>query len=136
MNVGDRGDCLAMDIVEGGESVLLTAHANRHIRILAYCFTRYAISITISDQSSESVINAVIGNYITVNGTPRRIQTDQGMCFKSALFKSFCNIFCIHNVRTQVNGLNQTKSAGGLTKLSSIYYVICFINLYMLIKTS
>ena len=100
MNVGGRGDILAMDIVGGGESLPLTARANRYILTLIECFTRYAIAIHISDQSSEAVINAVIGNYITVYGTPRRILTDQGKCFESALFQSFCNIFCIYKVRT------------------------------------
>ena len=117
MNVGGREDCLAMDIVGGGESLPLTAIANCFIFTLVDCCTRYAIAIPISDQSSESVINAVIGNYITVYGIPRRIPPDQGKCFESALFQSFCYIFHIYKVRTsgyrpQSNGIcerfNQT----------------------------
>ena len=106
-----------MDIVGNGESFPLTARANRYILSLVDCFTRYAIAIPISDQSSEAVINAVIGNNITVQGTPRRIQTDQSKCFESALFQSFCNICRIYKVNKsgynpQSNGLcerfNQT----------------------------
>ena len=107
---------LTMDIVGGGESLPLTARSNRYIFIFVDYFTRYAIAIPISDQSSEAVINAVIGTYITVYGT-RRILTDHGKCFKSALFQSFCNIFRIYKDRTsgympQSNGIcerfNQT----------------------------
>ena len=110
MEVGGRGDCLAMDIVGGGESLPLTPRANKYILTLVDCFSRYALAIPIPDQSSETVINAVIGNYITVYGTPRRILTDQGKCFESALFHLFSNIFRIHKIRTsgyrpQCNGI-------------------------------
>ena len=117
MEVGGRGDCLAMDIVGGGESLPLTARGSKYILTLVDCFTRYAFAIPLNDQSSEAVVNAVIGNYITVHGTPRRILTDQGKCFESALFLSFCKFFRISKIRTsgyrpQSNGIcerfNQT----------------------------
>ena len=117
MDVGGRGDCLAMDIVGGGESLPLTARGSKYILTLVDCFTRYAFAIPLNDQSSEAVVNAVIGNYITVHGTPRRILTDQGKCFESALFLSFCKFFRISKIRTsgyrpQSNGIcerfNQT----------------------------
>ena len=117
MNVGGRGDCLAMDIVGGGESLPLTARGAKYILTLVDCFTRYAFAIPLNDQSSEAVVNAVIGNYITVHGTPRKILTDQGKCFESALFLSFCKFFRISKIRTsgyrpQSNGIcerfNQT----------------------------
>ena len=66
MEVGGRGDCLVMDIVGNGESLPLTPRANKYILTLVDCFSRYALAIPIPDQSSETVINAVIGNYITV----------------------------------------------------------------------
>lgn len=64
MNVGGRRHYLAMDIVGGGDSSLLTVRANRYILILVDCFTRYAIPILIFDQSSEAFMYDVIGNYI------------------------------------------------------------------------
>ena len=85
-----------MDIVGGGESLPLTPLGNKYILTLVDCFSRYALTISILDQSSETVINAVIGNYIMVYSTPRRILTYQSKCFESALFHSFFNIFCIH----------------------------------------
>ena len=62
MEVGGRGDCLAMDIIGGGESLPLTSRANKYTLTLVDCFSRYALAIPIPDQSSETVINAVIGN--------------------------------------------------------------------------
>ena len=81
------------------------------------CFTRFAIAVAIPDQSAEVVIAAVIGNYITVYGTPRRILTDQGRNFESEQFLNFCKLFRICKIRTtayhpQSNGIcerfNQT----------------------------
>ena len=99
-----------MDIVGGGESLPLTPRAKKYILTLVDCFSRYALAIHIPYQSSETVVNAVIGNYITVYGTPRRILTDQGKCFESTLFYSFCNIYRIHKIRIsgyrpQCNGI-------------------------------
>ena len=117
MDVGGRGDCLAMDIVGGRDSFPLTPRGHRYILTMIDCFTRYAIAVPLVDQSAEVVIAAIIGNYITVYGTPRRILTDQGRNFESEEFAKFCNLFRIFKVRTtayrpQSNGIcerfNQT----------------------------
>ena len=117
MDVGTRGDCLAMDIVGGMESFPQTPRGNRHILTLIDCFTRYALAIPLPDQSSETIIHAVVGNYITIYGAPRRILTDQGRNFESEQFLNFCNLFRICKIRTsayhpQSNGVyerfNQT----------------------------
>ena len=117
MDVGIRGDCLAMDIVGGMESFPLTPRNNRYILTIIDCFTRYALAIPLPDQSSESIINAVVGHYITIYGTPKRILTDQGRNFESEHFLNFCNLFRIAKIRKsayhpQANGIcerfNQT----------------------------
>ena len=110
MEFGGQGNFLAMNFVGGGEFFPLTPRAKTYIITLVDCFSRYALAIPIPGQSSEAVINAVIDNYITVYGTPRRILTDQGKCFESALFDSFRNVCCIHKIcmstyRLQWNGI-------------------------------
>ena len=117
MDVGGRGECLAMDIVGGQGSFPQTARANTYILTMIDCFTRFAVAVPLPDQSSESIISAVLGNYILIYGTPRRILTDQGKSFESESFQNFCKLFRIHKIRTsgyrpQSNGLcerfNQT----------------------------
>ena len=76
MEVPGRGDCLAMDIVGGMDSLALTQRGNRYILTLIDCFTRFAVAVPLGDQSAEVWIASVICNYITVYGTPRRILTD------------------------------------------------------------
>ena len=45
MEVGGRGECIAMDIVGGKESLPQTARANTCILTIIDCFTRFAIAV-------------------------------------------------------------------------------------------
>ena len=72
MEVGGRGDCIAMDIVGGQDSLPDTPKGHKYILTIIDCFTRYAIAFPIPDQSSSVIISAIVGNYITLYDTPRR----------------------------------------------------------------
>ena len=65
-----------MHIVGGMDSRLQTPRGNRYILTLIDCFTRFAVAIPLVDQSVEIVIASVLGHYITVYSTPRRILTN------------------------------------------------------------
>ena len=117
MDVGGRGDCLALDIIGGMDSLPLTPRGNRYILTLIDCFTRFAVAVPLVDQSAEELIASVIGHYITVYGTPRRILTDQERNFESDKFAKVCSLFRINKICTsayhlQSNGIcerfNQT----------------------------
>ena len=117
MEFGGRGDCIAMDIVGGRDSLFKTARCNSVILTINDCFSRFALAIALPDQTSETIIAAVISHYIMVYGTPRRILTDQGRAFALELFHHFCILFRIAKIRTsgyrpQSNGIcerfNQT----------------------------
>ena len=99
MDVGGPGDCVAMNIVGGIGSLPLTPRSNRCILTIIECLTRFAIAVPLVDQSSESVIAAVLGNYLTSYGTTRRVLTDQGRNFESEQFDPFCNLFRITKIK-------------------------------------
>ena len=110
-----------MDIVGGKDSLPETPRGHKYILTNIDCFTRYGIAIPIPDQSSSVGISAIIGNYNTIFGTPRRILSDQGRNFLSAKFSYFCNFFRIHKIQTtsyhpQSNGIcerfNQSLKSG------------------------
>ncbi len=110
MAVCGQGDCVSMDIVGGKGSLPETPRGNNYTLTIIDCFTRYAIVIPIPDQLSSVIISAIIGNLITVYGTPRSILTDQGRNLESSKFLEFCNLFRIHKLRTtfyhlQSNGI-------------------------------
>ena len=89
MAVGGRGDCVSIDIVGGKGSLPEDFRGNNYILTILDYFTRYAIAIPLSDQSSFVIISAIFGNLITVYGSPRSILTDQGRNFKFSEFLKF-----------------------------------------------
>ena len=89
MAVGGRGDCISMDIVGGKGSFPETPWGSNYNLTIIDCFTRYAIAIPLPDQSFSVIISAIIGNLITVYGTPRSILTDQGRNLESSEFLDF-----------------------------------------------
>ncbi len=98
MAVGGRGDCVSMDIVGGKGSLPETPRSNNYIFIIIDCFTRYAIAVPYPDQSFSVIILAIIGNHITIYGTPLSIVIDQGKNFESSKFLDFCTLFRTHKL--------------------------------------
>ncbi len=45
MEVVGRGDCMAMGIVGGMDSLQQTPRGNRYIKTLIDCFTRFAVAV-------------------------------------------------------------------------------------------
>ena len=118
IKVGGRGDCLAMDIVGGMDSLPLTPRSNRYQQ-RSDCFTRFAVAVLLVDQSSEVVIASILGHYITVYNTPCRILTDQTSNQSRLLifvlyleFLKYENLLIIHS---------PTGSVISLTKLLNIH---------------
>ncbi len=112
---------VSMDIVSGKGSLPETPRGNNYIVTIIDCLTRYAVAIPLPDQSASVIISAILGNFITVYGTPRTVLTDQGRNFESLEFLEFCKLFRIHKIRTtsyrpQSNGVcerfNQTLKSG------------------------
>ena len=100
MEIGGRGDCLAMDIVSCMNSLSKIPRGNRYILTHIDCFTRFVVAVPLVDQSAEVVIASVIGHDITVYGTPCRILKDQRPNFESEQLATFCNLFRILKIRT------------------------------------
>ena len=117
MEVGDRSDCLDMDIVRGKDSLLETLRKHKYTLTMNDSFTRFTAAISFVDQSSSVLIFATIGNYITIYDTTRRILTDHNFNFKSIILFELSNFFQLFKFRTisyrrQYNGwcekFNQT----------------------------
>ena len=117
MEVAGRCDCIAMDIVECKDLLPETPRGNKYILTIIDCLSRFAIAVPPADQSASSIISAVLGHYIIIYNTPRRILTDQGKNFESQEFSDFCLLFRIFKICTtayhpQSNGIcerfNQT----------------------------
>ena len=116
MKVGGGGDCLAINIAKGTDSLPTTPRNNRYILTMIDCCTRFAVAVPIPDQFSAVILFAIINQYFTLYGTPRRIFTDHSGNFEFSYISDFCYRFRISKIRTtyhpQSNGFyerfNQT----------------------------
>ena len=90
IEVGGRGDCIEMGIYKGNDSLPETPRGNKYILTIIDCFTRFVVAVPLADQSALFIISAILGHYITIYGTTRRILTDQGKNFESQEFSNFC----------------------------------------------
>ena len=85
-------------------------------------FTRFVVAVAIPETQAQTIVDAVLLHWILVFGTaPRRILSDRGANFESAVFSNFCLFWNIVKSRTtayhpQSNGacerVNQTIKKG------------------------
>ena len=143
VSVGFRGELLAIDLVGGKEALPSTLRDNRYILVMIDLFTRYVVAVPVVNMNAHTVTNAVLLNWILVFGAPRRILTDQGANFESAVFANLCTLWHIKKSRTTsyhpaTNGacerVNQTLKRGlqkllnekNLTEWDSLLPYLCF----------
>ena len=93
MKVGGRGNCIAIDIVAGKDSLPETPRGNKYILTIIYCFLCFAVAVPLADKSASFIISAVLGHYITIYCTPPGILSDQGNNFEFYEFSDFCLLF-------------------------------------------
>lgn len=110
LNVGERRNCLAIDIAGGKNSLLRTSRGNYRIITMINCFTSYAVAVYLPNLTFNSIIPAVVVYLICIDSTFKRIFTNQGKAFDSNCFHKFCILFCINKFRTtacrpQSNGI-------------------------------
>lgn len=78
-----------------GEIQEKSSGGHRWILVATDYFTKWVEAIPTRQDTSNVVTNFLMDNIITRFGTPVRIITDNGMCFRSNEFKSFCDRFGI-----------------------------------------
>lgn len=67
-----------------------TMKGNRYLLTFQDYFTKYVEAIPIHDQKADTIARAFVENIIVRHGTPKRLLTDMGANFTSALFKEVC----------------------------------------------
>jgi transposase InsO family protein len=121
IQVGFRGEILAMDLMGGKYALPVTPRGNKYILVMVDLFTRYACAVALPDQCAGTVCDAVLSRFFLVFGAPFRILTDRGANFESAVFSNLCTLWRVAKVRTTAyhpagNGacerLNQTLKKG------------------------
>jgi transposase InsO family protein len=63
---------------------------NTYILVIGDYLSRYVETIPMPNQTAETVLHAVIDQFILRYGKMEQIHTDQGTQFQSATFRNFC----------------------------------------------
>ena len=75
-------------------------YGNRYILSIQDRLTRYTVLIPLENETSTSIVNALIENYIYIYGSPKTILTDQGANFLSELVTQFEQALKIKHIKT------------------------------------
>lgn len=89
-----------------------TNRGNRYILVTVDHFSRYVTLHALANQTAETIATCLVREFIPHLGMPRKILTDQGRNFESALLASLCEQLNIGKVRTSpyhpaCNGMNE-----------------------------
>ena len=89
-----------------------THNGNRYILVMVDHFSRYVTLHAMPNQTAETIANCLVRELIPHMGLPKKILTDQGRNFESALLASLCAELNIQKVRTSpyhpaCNGMNE-----------------------------
>ena len=96
----DRGDILAIDVFGGKASLPEPPCANRYILTMNDLFTKFGLAAPMPDQSAQTVADTLLARWVLLFGAPRRLRTDQGANFESAIVPNLCTIWRIDKVPT------------------------------------
>jgi len=100
-------DVVALDIVG---PLPVTESGNKYLLTFVDNFTRFCEAIPIAKQDTETIAREFVVRIITQFGVPRRLLTEQGANFTSALIKETCKLLKIQKLQTssynpQANGI-------------------------------
>ena len=83
--------------------------SKKYILVATDRFSRWPSAMVTTTNTSDKVLK-FLDKYITQHGVPRKTHVNQGSCFTSNKFKSFCNNEGIELVYSPVNDLRGTGS--------------------------
>ncbi len=72
----------------------------QHILVITDHYTKYALAIPARNQTARITADALFYNFIVHYGFPKRIRSDQGANFQSAVIKELCRLSGMEKSRT------------------------------------
>ena len=77
-----------------------TARGNSKILVITCYFTKWVEAYALPDETTETVAEALVNDFVSRYGTPVSIHSDQGRNFESTLFQEVCRLLGIRKTRT------------------------------------
>ena len=101
-------DFISMDFIGPFDGSQVDGY--KYVLVIVDHYTRWCIAVPTKTTDAVTVSHALRTQVISTFGPPRRILTDRGSSFENVLYKSLCQRFGIHKLRTtsfhpQCNGL-------------------------------
>ena len=72
----------------------------KNILVITDHFTRYALVVVMKDQTAKTIVKVFYKRFIAVFGVPKKLLSDRGVNFTSALVGELCTAFSIQKCRT------------------------------------
>jgi hypothetical protein len=100
-------DVVSLDVVG---PLPVTERGNKYLLTFVDHFTRYCEAIPIPSQDTETIAREFVMRIITQLGVPKKLLTDRGANFMSALMRQTCRLLKIQKIQTssyneQANGI-------------------------------
>ena len=76
-----------------------SSKGNRYVLVIGDTFTKWIEAYAIPDQTTNTVAEVVVKEFIARFGTQLEIHTDQGRNFESTLFQDICKLLEISKTR-------------------------------------
>ena len=100
-------DIVSLDVVG---PLPVTDNGNKYLLTFVDHFTRFCEAIPIPTQEAEVIAREFVMRIITQFGVPKKLLTDRGAAFTSALMKETCKLLRIQKLQTssynaQANGI-------------------------------
>jgi len=97
IHVGAPLDLVTMDILSG----LPTAtDGSKSVLVVVDAFTKWVEAYALPDQEASICMVAAYNGFFSRLGLPRRLNSDQGRNFESALVRELCSFTGVHKTRT------------------------------------
>ena len=85
-------ETIAMDIIG---PLLKTPRANRYVLVISDYFTKWTESYALAYETTTTIAEKVVSEFVSRFGVPRQIHSDQGTNFESKLMAEICKLLGI-----------------------------------------
>ena len=77
-----------------------SADGKELVLVLTDVFTKWAVAKPVPDQSADTVVSVLVGDWITKFGAPQQLHSDQGKSFESQVVALLCRHYGIKKTRS------------------------------------
>ena len=114
-------EVVAMDFLKLDQA----SDGKEDVLVMTDVFTKWTVAVATKDQTAQSVVKALISEWIVHYGVPLRLHSDQGRCFEAQVVQLLCAHYGIQKSRTTAyhpegNGQTERYNRSLIAMLSAL----------------